>query len=144
MRQDIGEFVKSNMNYWMVKQEPEAYSWDDFVKEGKTDWTGVRNFQARNNLRDMKKGDKVLFYHSVTGKEVVGIASVTRANFADPTDDKWVAVELSPSKPLKKPVSLAQIKANLALVNIGLLRQSQLSVMSLTKDEFDEIVSMSK
>ena len=132
------------MNYWMVKQEPEAYSWDDFVKEGKTDWTGVRNFQARNNLRDMKKGDKVLFYHSVTGKEVVGIASVTRANFADPTDDKWVAVELSPSKPLKKPVSLAQIKANLALVNIGLLRQSQLSVMSLTKDEFDEIVSMSK
>ena len=128
----------------MVKQEPEAYSWEDFVKEGKTDWTGVRNFQARNNLRDMKKGDKVLFYHSVTGKEVVGIASVTRANFPDPTDEKWVAVELSPSKPLKKPVSLAQIKANLSLLNIGLLRQSQLSVIGLTKNEFDEIVSMSK
>jgi predicted RNA-binding protein with PUA-like domain len=128
----------------MVKQEPEAYSWEDFVKEGKTDWTGVRNSQARNNLRDMKKGDKVLFYHSVTGKEVVGIASVTRANFPDPTDEKWVAVELSPSKPLKKPVSLAQIKANLSLLNIGLLRQSQLSVIGLTKNEFDEIVSMSK
>ena len=128
----------------MVKQEPEAYSWDDFVRDGKTDWTGVRNFQARNNLREMKKGDKVLFYHSVTGKEVVGIASVSKANFPDPTDEKWIAVELSPSKPLKRPVSLAQIKANLALANIGLLRQSQLSVMGLTKDEFDEIVSMSK
>lgn len=128
----------------MVKQEPEAYSWDDFVKDGKTDWTGVRNFQARNNLREMKKGDKVLFYHSVTGKEVVGIATVTKPSFPDPTDEKWVAVELSPAKPLKKPVSLAQIKANLALANIGLLRQSQLSVMPLSKDEFDEIVSMSK
>ena len=128
----------------MVKQEPEEYSWDDFVKEGKTDWTGVRNFQARNNLRDMKKGDKVLFYHSVTGKEIVGIAAVSKANFPDPTDEKWLAVELTPTKPLKKTVTLAQIKANLALANIGLLRQSQLSVMGLTKDEFDEIVSMSK
>ena len=132
------------MNYWMVKQEPEAYSWDDFVADGKTDWTGVRNFQARNNLRAMQKGDKVLFYHSVTGKEVVGIATVSKAGFPDPTDENWVAVELKPLKPLKKPVSLAQIKANLALVNIGLLRQSQLSVMPLTKDEFEEIVSMSK
>ncbi len=132
------------MNYWMVKQEPEAYSWDDFVKDGATDWTGVRNYQARNNLKAMKKGDKALFYHSVTGKEVVGIAKVSKAAFPDPTDEKWVAVELQPDKPLKKPVSLAQIKANLALANIGLLRQSQLSVISLTKDEFDEIVSMSK
>jgi predicted RNA-binding protein with PUA-like domain len=131
-------------NYWMVKQEPEAYSWDDFVKDGATDWTGVRNYQARNNLKLMKKGDKALFYHSVTGKEVVGIAKVSKGEFPDPTDEKWVAVELQPDKPLKKPVSLAQIKANLALVNIGLLRQSQLSVMQLTKDEFDEIVSMSK
>jgi predicted RNA-binding protein with PUA-like domain len=132
------------MNYWMVKQEPEAYSWDDFVKDGKTDWTGVRNFQARNNLRDMKKGDKALFYHSVTGKEVVGIASVSKPNFPDPTDEKWIAVELTPVKPLKKPVSLSQIKANLALADIGLIRQSQLSVISLTRDQFDEIVSMSK
>lgn len=128
----------------MVKQEPEAYSWEDFVRDGATDWTGVRNYQARNNLKAMKKGDKVLFYHSVTGKEVVGIATVSKAEFPDPTDDKWVAVELKPVKPLKKSVSLAQIKANLALANIGLLRQSQLSVMQLTKDEFDEIVSMSK
>jgi len=104
----------------------------------------VRNFQARNNLKAMKKGDKVLFYHSVTGKEVVGIATVSKPEFPDPTDEKWVAVELQPVKPLKKPVSLGQIKANLALANIGLLRQSQLSVMSLTRDEFEEILSMSK
>lgn len=132
------------MNYWMVKQEPDSYSWDEFVKDGKTDWTGVRNFQARNNLRAMKKGDKVLFYHSNIGKEVVGIAKVTRSEFPDPTDEKWVAVELSPLKPLKKPVGLAQIKANLALANIGLLRQSQLSVIALTKDEFEEILSMAR
>jgi len=128
----------------MVKQEPDAYSWDDFVRDGATDWTGVRNFQARNNLKAMNKGDEVLFYHSVTGKEVVGIATVSKSEFPDPLDEKWVAVELKPVKPLKKPVSLAQIKSNLALANIGLLRQSQLSVMPLTKDEFDEIVSMSK
>jgi predicted RNA-binding protein with PUA-like domain len=132
------------MNYWMVKQEPEAYSWDDFVKDGATDWTGVRNFQARNNLKAMKKGDKVLFYHSVTGKEVVGVATVSKPAFPDPTDEKWVAVELRPVKPLKKSVTLAQIKANLSLANIGLLRQSQLSVITLTKDDFDEILSMSK
>jgi len=128
----------------MVKQEPEAYSWDDFVKDGKTDWTGVRNFQARNNLKAMKNGDKVLFYHSVTGKEVVGIAKVSKEGFPDPTDEKWVAVELVPDKKLKKPVGLAEIKANLALANIKLVRQSQLSVMPLTKDEFEEIRSMSK
>ena len=132
------------MNYWMVKQEPEAYSYDDFVKEGKTDWTGVRNYQARNNVTAMKKGDKVLFYHSTTGKEVVGTAKVTKENFPDPTDEKWFAVELTPDKKLKKPVSLAAMKANLALVNMGLLRQSQLSVIQLTKDEYDEIISMSK
>jgi predicted RNA-binding protein with PUA-like domain len=130
----------------MVKQEPDSYSWDDFVKDGKTDWTGVRNYQARNNLREMKKGDKALFYHSNIGKEVVGVAKVTKAAFPDPTtdDDRWVAVELAPVKPLKKPVTLAQIKENLLLKDIGLLRQSQLSVISLTKDEFDEILSMSK
>ncbi len=128
----------------MVKQEPEAYSWDDFVEDGKTDWTGVRNFQARNNLKAMKKGDKVLFYHSVTGKEVVGIAKVSKEGFPDPLDEKWVAVELVPGNKLKKPVTLADIKANLALASIKLVRQSQLSVMPLTKDEFEEILSMSK
>ncbi|HCA57743.1 MAG TPA: EVE domain-containing protein [Blastocatellia bacterium] len=134
------------MNYWMVKQEPDSYSWDDFVKDGKTDWTGVRNYQARNNLRDMKLGDKVLFYHSNIGKEVVGIAKVTKAAFPDPTadDDKWVAVELSPVKPLKKPVGLGQMKENLALSELKLIRQSQLSVMPVTKDEFEEILSMAR
>lgn len=134
------------MNYWMVKQEPDSYSWDDFVKDGKTDWTGVRNYQARNNLRDMKLGDKVLFYHSNIGKEVVGIAKVTKAAFPDPTadDEKWVAVELSPVKPLKKPVGLGQMKENLALSELKLIRQSQLSVMPVTKDEFEEILSMAR
>lgn len=128
----------------MVKQEPDAYSWDDFVKDGATDWTGVRNFQARNNLKSMKKGDKVLFYHSNVGKEVVGIATVSKTAFPDPTDEKWVAVELQPVKPLKRPVTLAQIKENLALADIKLVRQSQLSVMPLSKDEYEEILSMSK
>jgi predicted RNA-binding protein with PUA-like domain len=132
------------MNYWMVKQEPTAYSWDDFVKDGKTDWTGVRNFKARNFLKDMKTGDKVYFYHSVIGKEVVGIAKVTKEAFPDPTDTAWHAVELTPDKPLKKPVTLVDIKANKALANIYLVRQPRFSVMPLTKDEFDEILSMSK
>lgn len=134
------------MNYWMVKQEPDKYSWDDFVAEGKTDWTGVRNYQARNNLQAMKKGDKVFFYHSNVGKEIVGIAKVTKAAFPDPTidDPRWVAVELSPVKKLKKPVGLAELKANLALANLGLLKQSQLSVSPVTEDEFEEILSMSK
>lgn len=132
------------MNYWMVKQEPTAYSWDDFVKEGKTDWTGVRNFKARNFLKEMKTGDKVYFYHSVIGKEVVGIAKVTKEAFPDPTDTAWHAVELTPVKPLKKPVTLESIKGNKALANIYLVRQPRFSVMPLTKDEFEEILSMSK
>jgi predicted RNA-binding protein with PUA-like domain len=134
------------MNYWMVKQEPDKYSWDDFVAEGQTDWTGVRNYQARNNLREMKKGDKVFFYHSNVGKEVVGIAKVTKPAFPDPTidDDRWVAVELAPVKKLKKPVGLADIKGNLALADLGLIKQSQLSVIAVTKDEFEEILSMAK
>ncbi|MBP9664699.1 MAG: EVE domain-containing protein [Pyrinomonadaceae bacterium] len=132
------------MNYWMVKQEPTAYSWDDFVKEGKTDWTGVRNFKARNFLKEMKTGDKVYFYHSVIGTEVVGIAKVTKEAFPDPTDTAWHAVELTPVKPLKKPVTLESIKGNKALANIYLVRQPRFSVMPLTKDEFEEILSMSK
>ena len=132
------------MNYWMVKQEPTAYSWDDFVKDGKTDWTGVRNFKARNFLKEMKQGDKVYFYHSVVGKEVVGIAKVTKEAFPDPTDTAWHAVELTPEKPLKKPVTLEAIRTNKALANIYLVRQPRFSVMPLTKDEFEEILSMSK
>ena len=129
---------------WMVKQEPETYSWDDFVRDGKTDWSGVRNFQARNNLRNMKVGDRVLFYHSGTGKCVVGIAEVAKAAYPDPTanDPQWVAVDLKPVKPLKAEVPLAAIRYNPKLSNLPLIRQSQLSVMPLTKDEFEVIVKM--
>ena len=129
---------------WMVKQEPETYSWDDFVRDGRTDWTGVRNFQARNNLRQMKVGDRVLFYHSGTGKCVVGIAEVAKAAYPDPTadDPQWVAVDLKPVKPLKVEVPLASIRYNPKLSNLPLIRQSQLSVMQLMKEEFDAIVAM--
>jgi predicted RNA-binding protein with PUA-like domain len=129
---------------WLVKQEPETYSWDDFVRDGRTDWTGVRNFQARNNLRQMKVGDRVLFYHSGTGKCVVGIAEVAKAAYADPTadDPQWVAVDLKPVKPLDEAVPLASIRYHPELANMPLIRQSQLSVMQLTKDEFETIVGM--
>ena len=129
---------------WMVKQEPEAYSWDDLVRDGRTDWTGVRNFQARNNLREMKVGDRVLFYHSGTGKSVVGIAEVAKVAYPDPTadDPQWVAVDIKPVKPLKETVPLASIRYNPKLSNLPLIRQSQLSVMSLTKEEFETIIEM--
>jgi len=130
--------------YWLVKQEPEAYSWDDFVRDGRTDWTGVRNFLARKNLRAMRKGDRVLFYHSVSDKAVVGIAEVTREAFADPTatEGEWVAVELKPVKALKRPVTLAEIKAEPKLREIALLRCSRLSVQPLGKAEFEFIGRM--
>src|ERR1041384_5939646 len=130
--------------YWMVKQEPDTYSWDDFVTDGGTDGSGVRNYQARNNLRGMKVGDKVLFYHSGKGKEVVGLAEVTKAAYPDPTagDEQWVAVDLKPVKPLANAVQLAAIRYDKRLSQLPLIRQSQLSVMPLTKDEFDVIVSM--
>ena len=136
---------RSTGSYWMVKQEPETYSWDDFVKDGETDWTGVRNYQARNNLRAMKTGDRVLFYHSGKDKAVVGIAEVTRAAYADPTadDDQWVAVDLKSVKRLKNPVPLAAIRYDKRLSELPLIRQSQLSVMPLTKDEFETIVATS-
>jgi predicted RNA-binding protein with PUA-like domain len=138
--------AKKRSNYWMVKQEPETYSWADFVRDGKTDWTGVRNYQARNNLREMKAGDSVLFYHSGKEKAVVGIAQVLRAAYADPTadDPQWVAVDLKPVKPLDTPVPLAAIRYDKRLSALPLIRQSQLSVMPLTKDEFDAIVSIGK
>ena len=132
------------MNYWMVKQEPEAYSFDDLIADGKTDWTGVRNFQARNNLKAMKNGDKVLFYHSVSEKAVVGITEVSKEAYPDPTDENWIAVEIKPVKKLKKPVTLQDVKANAALANIALVRQSRLSVIPLTRDEYEEVLSMAK
>jgi predicted RNA-binding protein with PUA-like domain len=135
---------KTGSNHWMVKQEPETYSWDDFVKEGRTDWTGVRNYQARNNLREMKPGDRVLFYHSGKDKAVVGIAEVVKSAYPDPTadDPQWVAVDLKPVKPLSAPVQLAAIRYDKRLSGLPLIRQSQLSVMPLTKDEFEVIVGM--
>jgi predicted RNA-binding protein with PUA-like domain len=132
------------MNYWLVKQEPESYSFDDFVKEKKTDWTGVRNYQARNYLKEMSKGDEVLYYHSGGEKAVVGFATVSKPAFADPTadEDGWVAVELKAGKRFKTPVSLAQVKAEPKLANILLVRNGRISVMPLTKSEFDQIVKM--
>ena len=134
------------MNYWLVKQEPNSYSFDDFTKDGKTDWTGVRNYTARNNLKSMKKGDKVFYYHSNEGKEIVGLATVSKEHFPDATakEGDWVAVELEAGKSLKNPVTLAAIKANSKLKDIALVRLSRLSVVPLTKDEFDEITNMSK
>lgn len=132
--------------FWMVKQEPEAYSWDDLVRDGRTDWTGVRNFQARNNLRLMKRGDRVLFYHSGKEKSVVGVAEVARAAYPDPTSDdlQWVAVDIKPLKPFNQPVPLASIRYHSELGNLPLIRQSQLSVMPLTRAEFQAIVAMGK
>ena len=130
--------------YWLVKQEPTAYSWDQFVADGKTDWTGVRNFQAGNNLRSMRAGDHVLFYHSVNGKAVVGVAVVSREAFLDPTaaSGDWSAVEIKPVRPVNPPVTLNQIKANPKLAQIPLLRQSRLSVMELSKQEFEGVLGM--
>ena len=130
------------MKFWLVKQEPEAYSFDDLIKDGKTNWTGVRNFQARNNLREMKKGDKVLFYHSVSEKAVVGIAEVSKENFPDPTDEKWIAVEIKALEKFSKTVTLEQIKSSKMLENIALIKQSRLSVMPLKNFEFDEILRL--
>jgi len=134
------------MNYWLVKQEPSAYSWDDLVKEKVTDWTGVRNAQARNNLAAMKVRDKVLFYHSVHGKAVVGVAKVVKSAYPDPTadDPKWICVDLAPVKAVKNPVTLDQIKADPQLKDIPLVRQSRLSVMPLEKEAFDRILELGK
>jgi predicted RNA-binding protein with PUA-like domain len=134
---------KAKGSYWMVKQEPETYSWTDFVSDGRTDWTGVRNYQARNNLREMQTGDRVLFYHSGKEKAVVGLAEVVKGAYADPTADdaQWVAVDLKPVRALMTPVPLAAIRYDKRLSQLPLIRQSQLSVMSLSKDEFDIIIA---
>lgn len=132
------------MNYWLVKQEPSSYSFEDFRNDKKTDWTGVRNYMARNFLRDMKKGDAVLFYHSGDEKAVVGFAAVSKNAFPDPTadDDAWVAVELKAGKPFKSPVTLAAVKGDPKLSNMMLVKNSRISVMSLTEDEYDQVVAM--
>jgi predicted RNA-binding protein with PUA-like domain len=130
--------------FWLVKQEPSAYSWTDFVADGKTTWTGVRNFTARNNLRAMRKGDTVLYYHSVTDKAVFGIAKVIREAYPDPTatEGDWTAVDLAPEKALATPVSLDEIKRNPKLKEMALLRLSRLSVQPVTASQFKEILRM--
>lgn len=132
------------MNYWLVKSEPGEYSYQQLEKDGKTMWDGVRNYAARNNLRLMKKGDLVLFYHSVNDKEVVGICRVEKEHYPDPTATKgdWSVVDVVPVKPLSKPVSLKQIKAEPSLQNIGLVRIGRLSVMPLEESEFKTILRM--
>lgn len=134
------------MNYWLVKSEPDVFGWDNLVKDKIAIWDGVRNYQARNNLRFMKKGDYVLFYHSQTTKDVVGLAEVVQEFFQDPTTDNpnWVSVKLAPVKKFVEPVTLAQLKANEKIKELIMLRNGRLSVMPVAKNEFNEIVKMSK
>lgn len=132
------------MAYWLVKSEPFKYSWDQLVADKKTFWDGVRNYAARNNLRAMKKGDQVFFYHSNEGLEIVGIAKVVKESYQDPTTDEeaWVVVDLAPVKKLKKPVSLAQIKATSSLANMAILKLGRLSVTPVTDEEWETVLQL--
>lgn len=134
------------MSHWLIKSEPEAYGWDDLEKDKSTVWDGVRNFQARNYLKQMKKKDNVLYYHSVKEKAVVGIAEVSKESFPDPTteDDRWVAVEIKPVRKLKKAVTMDKMKTVKALAEIALFKQSRLSVMPLSEEAYDVIVKLSE
>ena len=134
------------MSYWLVKSEPFKYSWEQFEKDGQTFWDGVRNYAARNNLRAMKKGDLVLWYHSNEGMEIVGIAKVVKESYQDPTtdEDAWVVVDLKPHKKLKKPVSLAQIKADKRLQQMDLVRLGRLSVQTVKENEWNIIMELSE
>ena len=132
------------MNYWMVKTEPSSYSWDDFVKKGEDVWDGVRNYQARNFLKEMHLGDPVLFYHSGKDKSVIGLSEVSQEAFPDPKDEAWVAVRLKVKQALKKPVTLETIKAEDRLSDMLMLRQSRLSVMSVSKEEFNLILALAQ
>ncbi|MEI6344066.1 MAG: EVE domain-containing protein [Verrucomicrobiota bacterium] len=136
--------MPSQPNHWLVKSEPSAYSWADLVSDGKTSWTGVRNFQARNNLRAMKKGDFVFFYQSVTTPAVMGISKVLKEAYPDPTasEGDWSCVDLEHVEPLTTPVTLASIKADPTLSEIALIKQSRLSVMPVTKQEYERILKM--
>ena len=134
------------MNHWLVKQEPEDYSWSDFLKDGNTEWTGVRSFPARKNLRGMKAGDLVLFYHSGEARSVVGLARVVREAYPDPTADQedWSAVGLAPVRPLVRAVTLSQIKADNILKEMQLVRQSRLSVMPVTGEQFTRLLELAE
>ena len=133
-------------SYWLVKSEPFKYAWDELVEDGSTYWDGVRNYEARNHLASMKKGDLALYYHSNEGKEVVGVARITRTAYQDPTtkDERWVVVDLEPVVPLKRPVTLAEIKADASLAEIQLVRRGRLSVVPVTKPEFQRILKLGK
>jgi predicted RNA-binding protein with PUA-like domain len=130
------------MKYWLMKTEPSTFSWDDLVRDKKTVWDGVRNYQARNNLKEMKKGDMALIYHSMDDKSVIGIAQITREHFADPKDAAWEAVEIKPLKKLKEPVNLADIKKDKRLSNMVLVKNSRLSVQPVKPEEFDIVIGM--
>lgn len=132
------------MHYWIIKTEPSTYSWDKFVAEGKSMWDGVRNYQARNNMMAMKLGDLVLFYHSNEGKEIVGMAKVTKEHYPDPTTDdpRWVVVEFEPVQQFKKPVTLAMLKADERFAHVSLVRQGRLSVLPIKREEFDLILGL--
>ncbi len=138
--------ANNKINYWLIKSEPTKYSWDQLEKDGETFWDGVRNFEARNNLREMKKGDLLLYYHSNEGKEVVGIAKVKKESFQDPTtdDERWLAIDVEPYKKLKKPVSLAVMKATPQLHGMKMVRQGRISVTPVTVEEFDKIIELSE
>lgn len=132
------------MNYWLVKSEPSTFSWDDLVRDKKTVWDGVRNFQARNNLKAMKKGDLAFFYHSNEDKAVVGIAKIIKEGYPEPKDANWVAVDIAPEKKLKNQVTLAQIKEDKRLNNMVVVKSSRLSVQPVKAEEFDIILSLSE
>ena len=132
------------MNYWLVKSEPGTFSWDDLVRDKKTVWDGVRNFQARNNLKNMKKGDLAFFYHTGEDKAIVGIGKIIKEGYPEPKDNDWIAVDIAPDKKLKKPVTLAQIKADKRLVNMVLVKASRLSVQPVKAEEFDLILALSE
>lgn len=134
------------MNYWLIKTEPGTYSWEDLEKDGSTLWDGVRNYQARNNLQAMKKGDYCLFYHSVNDKCLVGIAEVIREHYPDPStdDDRWVAVDIKPVKKLRQPVTLDQVKSDGRLGEMVLVRNSRLSVQPVKKEEFDILLALAE
>ena len=132
------------MKYWLVKTEPDVYSWDQFTKDKKTFWDGVRNYEARNNMQAMEEGDTVIFYHTGNEKQAVGLATVAKEAYPDPTtdDDRWVCVDLKPLKPLTNPVTLAQVKDTASLKEMGLVKKGRISVIPVTKKEFDAIMKM--
>jgi predicted RNA-binding protein with PUA-like domain len=132
------------MNYWLLKSDSDTYHWQTFLAEGKTAWTGVRNFQARNNLRKMKKGDVAFFYHSGEERQIVGVAEIMSTAYPDPTESTWDTVDVKPVKPVGRPVSIEEIRSRPALYLMPLLKQSRLSVQPMTEAEFKELLKISK